>query len=565
MLAAGVGPRYKWTMKRFAFAMGVVLLCLPGSRSSAQTAATQRITLLHTSDLHAYIYPYDYFRARPGDIGLSRVATLVREVRTEGNPVLLLDAGDTIQGSPLGYYHHRKHPGPPDPMMLAMDHLGFDAMTVGNHEFNFGLAAIEASRGDASFPWLGANVVKEDGTPFFEPYFVKEVEGVRIGILGLITPNVPNWESPENYAGLSFLDTVETARRYVPLLRQEERVDAVVVVTHQGLERDLLTGLSNQTEYENQAYRLTRDVPGIDVVLLGHTHQKIEPQEVNGVVVCEPGRWGEALCRIDLDFQRGPSGEVQLGGWQGALLPTAGVEPDRELLDLARPYHERTMAYINSVIGEAEAPIGAEGARFRDTPMMDLLQQVMLEASGAELSMAALLPYRYEGISAGPITVQELFSFYIYDNTLVTIEVSGRQIKEALEHSARYYQTGRVDPETGRLVIEPNPKVFSYNFDMLAGAHYRIDPTRPVGERIRELSYQGRAMDPDETFLLVTTNYRVAGGGGYRMLKESKVVWRSSEEVRNLLIEHISEEGTIQPSCDYNWYVAPDVTPEGRP
>ena len=547
-------------MKRLIFSVAAALAsCLLGNPLQAQPS--EQITLLHTSDLHAYIFPYDYFRAREADIGLSRVATLVDAVRAEGNPVLLLDAGDTIQGSPLGYYHHRKHAGPPDPTMLAMSHLRFDAMAVGNHEFNFGLPAIESARRAASFPWLSANVVKEDGTPFFTPYLVKEMNGVRVGILGLITPNVPNWETPENYAGLTFMDTVETARHYVPLLREKEGVDVVVAVTHQGLERDLLTGLSNETEYENQAYRLTRDVPGIDVVLLGHAHQRVEPQEVNGVVVCEPGRWGDSLCRVDLYFERRASGELSLERWEGALLSTAGVEPSEELLDLARPYHDRTMAYINSVIGEAEASISAERARFRDTPMMDLLQRVMLEESGAQLSMAALLPYRYQGVPAGPITVQELFSFYLYDNTLVLVEVSGRQIKEALEHSARYYQSGRPDPETGQLVIEPDPSVRAYNFDMLAGAHYRIDPTRPVGQRIRELSYQGRQMDPEETFKLVTTNYRAAGGGGYRMLKDADVLWRSSEEVRNLLIEHIAKQGTITPFCDYNWYVAPDITP----
>ncbi|MGH9460349.1 MAG: bifunctional metallophosphatase/5'-nucleotidase [Vicinamibacteria bacterium] len=558
-------------MKRLVLAAWAIVVFLLGSPLQAQPAPPQRITLLQTSDLHAYIYPYDYYQGREADVGLARVATLVEEVRAEGQPVLLLDAGDTIQGSPVGYYHHRKHarpggaPGPPDPMMLTMNHLRFDAMAVGNHEFNFGLASIESARHDASFPWLSANVVRDDGTPFFTPYLVKDVNGVRVGILGLITPNVPNWESPENYAGLTFLDTVETARRYVPLLREKEGADVVVVVTHQGLERDLLTNLSNETEYENQAYRLTRDVPGIDVVLLGHSHQQIEPQEVNGVVVCEPGRWGDSLCRVDLYIERGVSGDVRVGRWEGALLETAGVEPNRDVLDLARPYHDRTMAYINSVVGEAEAAISAERARFQDTPMMDLLQQVMLEASGAQLSMAALLPYRFDGIDAGPITVRELFSFYVYDNTLVVVEVSGRDVKEALEHSARYYQAIRPDPETGELLIEPNPAVRAYNFDMLAGAHYRIDPTRPVGERIQELSYQGREMDPDETFKLVTTNYRAAGGGGYRMLKNADVLWRSSEEVRNLLIEHIREQGTISPFCDYNWRVAPDATPGTTP
>ncbi len=231
------------------------------------------------------------------------------------------------------------------------------------------------------------------------------------------------------------------------------------------------------------------------------------------------------------------------------------------MLELGRPYHERTMAYISGVIGEAVDPFSAERARFRDTALMDLLQQVMLEESGAQLSLAALLPYRFEGIPAGPVTVQQLLSFYPYDNTLVVLKVTGRDVKEVLEHSARYYKHAVLDAETGRLLIEVDPLVRAYNFDMLAGADYRIDPTRPAGDRVRELSYQGRKMDPDQEFTLVTTNYRAAGGGGYHMLTDAEILWRSSEEVRNLLIEHVAEEGTIVPSSDFNWHVAPESHP----
>ena len=528
----------------------------------ASQLCAQQITLLQTADLHGYIYPFDYFRNRPADIGVARVASMVASVRAEGQPVLLFDAGDTIQGSALAYVHQRKEPGPAEPTMLAMNQVGFDAMAVGNHEFNFGLEALERARKDADFPWLAANVVKKkDGTPYFQPYLVKEVAGVRIGVLGLITPAVPTWESPENYSGLEFLDTVETAKRYLPVLRNKENVDAVVIVTHQALELDLESGESNESEYENQVYRLTKEVPGIDVILMGHAHRKFPPRAVNGVVLCEPGRWGDSLCRVDLHFERDPSGGLRLSRWEGDLLKAADFESDEKILELGRPYHERTMAYIDSVVGETVEPLSAERARFRDTALMDLLQRVMLEESGAQLSLAALLPYRFKGIPAGPVTVQQLLSFYPYENTLVVLRVTGREVKEALEHSARYYKTAALDPETGRLEIETDPLVRPYNFDMLAGADYRIDPTRPVGDRIRELSYQGRKMDPDQVFMLVTTNYRSAGGGGFKMLTGKQAVWRSSEEVRNLLIEHVAEEGTIVPVCDFNWYVAPESHP----
>lgn len=527
--------------------------------------AAQQITLLHTSDIHGHIYPFDYFRNQTADIGLARIATLTERIRQEGQPVVLLDAGDTIQGSAMAYYHHRRNPGPRDPMMTVMSELGFDAMTVGNHEFNFGMDVIEKSSAEASFPWLSANIVKqEDESPYFTPYLIKELDGIRLGILGLTTPNVPNWETPENYAGLEFLDTVDAARRYVPLLREEEKVDAVIVLTHQALERDLATGTSNQTEYENQVYRLITQVPGIDVVLMGHAHQELPPQEVEGVVICEPGPWGRALCRVDLFFEKDASGSVQLARWSGDLISSEDVEPDREVLELAKVYHEQTLGYIGSVIGEAVEPISADRARFHDTPIMDLLQRVMLEKSGAQLSLAALLPYSFDGIPAGPVTVQQIFSFYIYDNTLAVVELTGKEIKEVLEHSARYYQRASYEPETGRLILDIDPEVRHYNFDILAGAQYRIDPSRPVGQRIRDLTYQDKPMAVEDRFTLVTTNYRTAGGGGFPALEEAKVVWRSSEEVRNLLIDYIREQGRIHPVCDYNWVVAPDVSPAHR-
>ena len=530
--------------------------------SLALPAGAQQITLLQTSDVHGHIYPFDYFRNQPADIGLARIATWVETVRAEGHPVLLLDAGDTIQGSALAYYHHRRNPVPPEPTIKVMSHMGFDAMTVGNHEFNFGLEAIDKSSREAGFPWLSANIINDDdGSPYFSPYIVKELEGIRVGILGLTTPNIPNWETPEHYAGLGFLDTVETARRYVPLLREEEKVDTVIVLAHQGLERDLETRGSNETEHENQVFGLLTEVPGIDVVLMGHSHRDVAPRELEDVVICEPGRWGEALCRIDLFFEKDPDGDVRLVRWSGELLLAADVEAQKEVLDVARSYHEQTVAYIDSVIGEAADTVSAENARFRDTPLMDLLQEVMLAESGADLSLAALLPRTFEGLPPGPITVQQILSFYIYDNTLVVLEVSGRDIKEALEQAARYYEEASLDPESGRLQIATNPRVAGYNFDILAGAQYRIDPTRPVGERIRDLTYQGKPMEPDSVFKLVTTNYRSAGGGNFRMLKGAKVVWRSSEEIRNLLIESIRRRGSITPACDYNWVVAPDVIP----
>ncbi len=334
------------------------------------SAGAQQITLLQTSDVHGHIYPFDYFRNRPADLGLARIATWVESVRAEGHPVLLLDAGDTIQGSALAYYHHRRNPVPPDPTMKVMSHMGFDAMTVGNHEFNFGLKAIDKSSREASFPWLSANIINaEDGSPYFKPYIVKELEGIRVGILGLTTPNIPNWETPEHYAGLGFLDTVETARRIVPLLREKEKVDAVVVLTHQALERDLETRRSNETEHENQVFRMLTEVPGIDVVLMGHSHRDVEPREVKDVVICEPGRWGAALCRIDLFFEKDRAGNVGLVRWSGELLKAADVEPQQEVLDVASHRFATSIGSWprTSLLSSQHAHLATDSKSFCDT------------------------------------------------------------------------------------------------------------------------------------------------------------------------------------------------------
>src|SRR6185503_19615819 len=245
-----------------------------------------QITILGTTDLHGNINPIDYYTNKPDNRGLAKIATLIKRVRKEQPNVLLIDSGDTIQGTPLESFHGRKNNQPIDPMMLVMNSLNYDSMTVGNHEYNFGLKVLEKARSEAKFPWLSANTYdKGKQQPHYKPYIVKDVAGVKIGILGLTTPGVPNWENVPNYAGLEFHEPLVEARKWVPILRQKERVDLVVIAMHMGIEEDLRTGEINpgQVQNENQAVTIAKQVPGVDLIFMGHTHRDVPSLFVNGV------------------------------------------------------------------------------------------------------------------------------------------------------------------------------------------------------------------------------------------------------------------------------------------
>src|SRR6476469_1016116 len=291
--------------KTISFFLYLSLLLITPALYSQDGVAPNRvqITILGTTDLHGNIDPIDYYTNKPDNRGIAKIATLIKRVRGEQPNVMLIDSGDTIQGSPLESFHGRKNNAPPDPMMLAMNSLNYDAMTVGNHEYNFGLPVLEKARGEAKFPWLSANTYnKGTNQTHYTPYIVKELAGVRIAVLGLTTPGIPNWENAPNYAGLEFREPLAEARKWVPILRRKERADVVVIAMHMGLEEDLRTGEINpgQVTNENQAIAIAQEVSGVDLIFMGHTHRDVPSVVVNGVQLIQANYWGKHLARIDV-------------------------------------------------------------------------------------------------------------------------------------------------------------------------------------------------------------------------------------------------------------------------
>ena len=545
----------------------VVLLALCGSAPHGTAAAeTARVTLLHTSDLHGALTDYDYAADRPAARGLVRIATLVRGIRA-GNPAtLLLDAGDAIQGGPIETAYQHGERTRPEPMMTAMSRMGYDAMAVGNHEFSFGAGTIERARRDASFPWLAANLTREGGgTPAFGTSIIRTVGGVKIGVVGLCTPALPYLEDSANIAGLRFASPVLAARAEVARLRASEHCDVVVLLAHTGLEKDPATGLEHQGEApdENWGYRLATEVPGTDVVILGHTHAVIPSLEVGSVLVTQAGKWGEGLGRVDLELTRASaSGPWTISSRRSQVLAvTDSVAADSALATFALPYHRAAQAALDEPIGRAAGPLDSPRGRFEEGPVWELIHRAQIAASGADVSLSALFNPDAR-IPAGTLTVRDALRIYPYDNTLIVVELTGDQLKRTLERSA--LMLAGYTYEDGRALLEPGATASS--FDAAEGVIYEIDLTRPPGDRILNLRFHDAPLGARQKLKVVVNSYRANGGGGFEELRRAPRLWSSPRGARDWIVEYIRSTKSLDGRFTHNWRLLPDyVSAPERP
>jgi 2',3'-cyclic-nucleotide 2'-phosphodiesterase/3'-nucleotidase len=542
----------------------VFVICSLTAVGATMTPAAERrsVTLLQTSDLHGHVASVDPVTEAPAVGSLARVATYVERVRASAvGPVLVLDAGDTLQGSPFEELPHVAW-REPSPTISAMNAIGYDAAAVGNHEFNFGLDVLRRAERQAAFPLLSANTVDDrTGEPAFRPYVVLERDGLRIGLLGLTTPSVPRWEVPEHYAGLAFEPMAASARRWVEVLRTAERCDLVVVLAHTGFERDPETGRPRSRPYGNHAWELST-VPGIDVLLTGHDHRAEWPRELHGTIVAQPRARARAVTRLDLELDRRADG-WKIGSWTGELVDVTGLPLDRSIAARTADVEARVGSALDRSVGEVTDPVDATGCRLRDCAVLDLVHAAQLEASGAELSLTALLSDGAPPLDPGPVTERWLRAMYVYPNRLVALRLTGAQVVDVLEHAARYHD-GLDCSGTGPCTVITDADIPRYNVDSLAGLEYRIDPTRTEGQRITDVRLDGRPLDPEQAFTVVMNTYRASGGGDFPHVADAEVVWRSSLEVVDLLRAWLARHRPWRPTIDGNWIVAPDLVEPPR-
>jgi 2',3'-cyclic-nucleotide 2'-phosphodiesterase (5'-nucleotidase family) len=525
----------------------VILLVIVAAWAPAQERAT--LTVLFTSDMHANVLPFDDVRERPTSGSVAQVATLIARVRRESPRVVVLDGGDAIQGTPLGYYAIASAgAGGTDPTVAAMNLVGYDTAVLGNHEFNFGLGVLRRSLEQSRFPWLAANIsgLKQAQLPVLGEMVIKR-GGVRVGVLGLTNPNIPRWELPGHWTGLSFADPLAVAAARIPELRK--RADVVIVVLHAGFERDLETGAPEGSEDENYAWRLAQ-LDGIDLLLTGHTHRDISPRALGKTVVAQPGRWAELVTRIDLDLGWKGHG-WRVIGWHGENLKTGGEAPDPRVVSAVADAEARVKAEFVRPLGQLTAPLRVVSLPTSDEPSLDLIHAVQLEASGAQLSLAAPLRGGWLEFPAGVVTPRLAYALYPYPNTLVVVRLTGGQLKDVMEHAVRGWLGVECGGSGTRLLRDP--ELPPYNYDTLEGATYFVDPSAPVGKRVQGLRVGGKAVQAGDTFMLAVNSYRVAGGGSYPHLASAPRVTEIDRPMVELLVEYFVRHGTITPASDENW------------
>ncbi|WP_405925996.1 bifunctional metallophosphatase/5'-nucleotidase [Streptomyces sp. NBC_00035] len=553
------------------------------------------LTVMGTTDLHGHVFNWDYFKdAEYKDTagnaqGLARISTLVNAVRKEkgrGN-TLLLDAGDTIQGTPLTYYYAKVDPitakgGPVHPMAQAMNAIGYDAVALGNHEFNYGIETLRKFEEQCRFPLLGANALDAKTLkPAFPPYFMKtfHVKGappVKVAVLGLTNPGIAIWDKAYVQGKLTFPGLEEQAAKWVPKLRSMG-ADVVVVSAHSGSSGTSSYG--DQLPYvENSAGLVAQQVPGIDAILVGHAHVEIPELKVTNtatgktVVLSEPLAYAERLSLFDFElvFEKG---KWTVESVAASVRNSNSVVDDPKITKLLKDEHDVVVAYVNQVVGTATETLTTVEARYKDAPIIDLITKVQEDVVKAALVgteyaslpvIAQASPFsRTSEIPAGNVTIRDLSSLYVYDNTLVAKVMTGAQVRAYLEYSANYFVQTAADAviDTAKLTNANNRP--DYNYDYVSGLQYDIDIAQAEGSRIKNLTYNGAALDDAQQFVLAVNNYRANGGGAFPHVASATEVWAESTEIRTRIAEWVTAKGSLNPAefASVDWKLTRDGTP----
>ncbi|WP_245576159.1 2',3'-cyclic-nucleotide 2'-phosphodiesterase [Deinococcus murrayi] len=579
---------------------------------SAASAQTVELRILETTDLHTHALGYDYYQDKPtGEFGLEYTATLIKQAREEKRNTLLFDNGDLIQGNPLGDFAARVQPlkaGQMHPMHQVMRSLRYDAATLGNHEFNYGLEYLDRVLAAAPMPYVNANVLNPDGTNRYAPYVIQRklvysTDGrpyfLNVGVIGFTPPQILNWDKAHLEGKVQVMDIVEAARKFVPQMKAQG-ADIVVALAHTGI---------NQGAYApggEQAGAALTTVDGIDVVLTGHSHLEfpgsaykdvagvdLKKGTINGKVVLMPGFWGNNLGVADLKLNYDRAAQKwTIADAQGSIRPiwdkTAKkslVTPDPAIAAAVQKAHEGTLAYVRGKVADLTAPVTSYWALVQDDPSVQLVSNAQLAYVKAALAstpykdlpvLSAAAPFKaggrggasyYTDIPAGTLAIKNVADLYVYPNTVQAVLVTGAGVQEWLERSAgqfRQIDPAKTDPQP--LVDESFP---TYNFDVLDGVTYEIDVTQPArydragklvnpqARRIKNLQYQGKPIDPAQKFVIATNNYRASGGGSFPGLDGKNIVLQAPDETREALVRYFTEQGTVNPAADGNWKLTP--------
>lgn len=568
------------------------------------------VRILATTDLHTNLVNYDYYQDKPAqNVGLAKTAVLIEDAKKENSNVLLVDNGDTIQGTPLGTYKAIVNPikdGEQHPMYTALQKLGFDAGTLGNHEFNYGLDYLKKVIATAGMPIVNANVVDaKTGKFVYDPYKIikktytdkngRSVD-VNIGVTGIVPPQILSWDKANLEGKVKVNDSVEAIQAIIPEMRKAG-ADVVLVLSHSGIGDD-----KYEKGEENEGYQIA-SLPGVDAVVTGHSHAEFPSGngtgfyekyagvdgvngKINGTPVTMAGKYGDHLGVIDLNL-RYTDGKWSVVGSKAAIrkIDTKSKVADERITAIAKESHEGTVKYVRQQVGTTSAPITSYFALVKDDPSVQIVNNAQIWYAKKELAgtpeanlpiLSAAAPFKagtrgdataYTDIPAGPIAIKNVADLYLYDNVTAILKVTGAQLKEWLEMSAGQFNT--IDPTSKEPQQLVNPSYRTYNFDVIDGVTYEFDVTQPNkydregktvnpdASRVRNLKYQGKEVTADQEFIVVTNNYRA--NGKFPGVRDASLNQLLGLENRQAIINYILEEKNINPSADGNWHFTSSI------
>ncbi len=571
-------------IRHFTILLILAIFALSACKTS-ERPETITIKLIETSDVHGAIFPYDFGENQASNHSLAQVHSFVKNQKAMDNQVVIfLDNGDILQGDPSVYYYNYIETQKKHLVSEVMNFMAYDAATLGNHDIEAGHKVYDKLRKDFNFPWLAANAVETNSDqPYFEPYTIIEKQGVRIAVLGLITPAIPQWLPEILWQGMIFEDMIESAKYWVDYIKKNEKPDLMVGLFHSGYDHSYNKENADTPKNENAAGLIAEQVPGFDLIFVGHDHHGWNKNITNwaGNPVRLLGTTSRAadvaVATATLSLNKNTNHYTKT--ITGEIVKMDTVKPDPEFIQKFDPEFQIIKNYVAEPVGSITASVSTQDAFFGDAAFTDLIHQAQLDLTGAEISFTAPLSFN-KTINEGEIFVRDLFKIYRYENMIYTMKLGGQEIKDYLEYSAQLWfvtmnsaednmlnfkkdSSGQIEMNDGRAQLAQA----YFNFDNAEGIRYTVDLTKPSGERINIAALNdGQPFDLNKTYTVALNSYRGNGGGGHLTagakirseLLADRIITSTEKDFRYYLMEWIRDNSPVTPATNNNWQILPE-------